>query len=786
MWMRKIICILLLIIFCDLNYAQQIGPNLKFLSVNNNSENTTLLKLPAQNIIPATLQFTEPINISRIEESLPDGISLFKIDGQFLLSTHVVIVNIDLNKLSEMDLFQIPSLIQVETLWSPHHVPPLNVSRPQIQADQLWEKIDNNGIHTTGKGILIADFDTGIDLMHPAFFFPDGDTLEWIDVNRNGSFDAGIDGIDKNENENIDGDELLNFVSAFSPPDQDVPPEYTPSLDWLYNDINNNQNRDFGAGLFLESDATYGEPLYIIMDTNNNDVLNTGEKLVALNTCKVRKVFDSDGTIRTRGIDLIHNSGDYYGHGTPVCGILAGGVAGVHQYAGIAPDAEILMGTNVYIDDPPFIQTMEIFAPWAANEGADIMLYEDGEWIWQYMDGSSPLETMINDFAAQGIIQVVPAGNLAGGGMHTSANVSGNGSNLASFTVVSNRNQRKIWGDFLWLGEKNAFSFDLSDPAGNRILLSGDGNFQTLGNYEIYSYLSRSTRGTNRFDYLVWGKTQAIQGKFTFIVTNNFQSDIHYHAYIVDDKSSWTGNTRWDNANDQGTVTWPATADSAITVAGYNPNIEQQSLNSFSGRGARLDGKGLVDIGAPGSTVRTTARHSKYGGYQSFGGTSSAVPHVAGAIALLLQGDPDITSGEVRSSLNKSADQQYIYGSLPNDEWGYGRLRIFDAFYNYLAPVRFSQQNIPKEFSLSAYPNPFNNTINIRYSVKKEQKLKISIFNILGEEIIKLNKGHNFQGSHLISWDGKDRSGNLVASGIYFVVLNSSKKLLNYKILLLR
>ena len=151
--MRKIICILLLIIFCDLNYAQQIGPNLKFLSVNNNSENTTLLKLPAQNIIPATLQFTEPINISKIEESLPDGISLFKIDGQPLLSTHVVIVNIDLNKLSEMDLFQIPSLIQVETLWSPHHVPPLNVSRPQIQADQLWEKIDNNGIHTTGKGI---------------------------------------------------------------------------------------------------------------------------------------------------------------------------------------------------------------------------------------------------------------------------------------------------------------------------------------------------------------------------------------------------------------------------------------------------------------------------------------------------------------------------------------------------------------------------------------------------------------------------------------------------------
>jgi len=587
-------------------------------------------------------------------------------------------------------------------------------------------------------------------------------------------------------NRNIDNDELLNFVAAFSATDQDVPPEYFPSLDWLYNDINNNRVRDYGAELFQESDPSYGEPLYIVLDMNTNDVLETGEKLVALNTCKVRKVFQTDGEIRTRGVDLINSEGDYYGHGTPVCGILAGGVAGIHQYAGIAPDAEILMGTNVYVADPPFIHTMEIFAPWAANEGADIMLYEDGEWIWQYMDGSSPMEIMINDFAVQGIIQIVPAGNLAGGGMHTSGNISGSGSKVESFTVVSNRNQRKVWGDFLWLGDSSGLSFELSDPSGGEITLTGEGNFQTLGNYEVYSYLSRSTRGTNRFDFLVWGKNKTIQSTFSFILKNNAQTNINYHAYLWDDKSSWSGKTRWNNANDDGTVTWPATADSAITVAAYNPNSNQQSLNGFSGRGARVDGKRLVDIGAPGSTVVTTARHNKYGGYQSFGGTSSAGPHVAGAVALLLQAEPNMTSGDIRSSMCYSANQKYIGDNLPNEEWGFGRLRIFDAYNNDLAPVRFVQQNTPKDFSLSAYPNPFNSIVKIRYSIEKEQNLKMSIFNILGEEIINFGKDFYQQGIYQISWNGQDRSGNEVTSGIYFINLNSGGIILSHKILLLR
>ena len=209
-------------------------------------------------------------------------------------------------------------------------------------------------------------------------------------------------------------------------------------------------------------------------------------------------------------------------------------------------------------------------------------------------------------------------------------------------------------------------------------------------------------------------------------------------------------------------------------------------MNGFSGRGARLDGKRLLDIGAPGSTVYSTATKNTYAGYRAFGGTSSAGPHVAGAIALLLQGDSKMTSGEVRSFLHKSADQQYINGFLPNDEWGYGRLRIFDAFAQYLTAVRVEQLSAPNQYNLSAYPNPFNRNLFIRYFIEKEKNIKISIFNILGEEVIVLKQRFLQTGEYQTIWNGRDRYGNNAVSGIYFVKLYSSRSVLSHKILLLR
>jgi len=102
-------------------------------------------------------------------------------------------------------------------------------------------------------------------------------------------------------------------------------------------------------------------------------------------------------------------------------------------------------------------------------------------------------------------------------------------------------------------------------------------------------------------------------------------------------------------------VSWPATADSAISVAAYNP-LNDGGINAFSGQGPRIDGRPDVDLAAPGSTVFSISAFTP-GDFTPFGGTSAAGPHVAGAAALLRQLLPGLDSGTCRAWLRAGAAQ---------------------------------------------------------------------------------------------------------------------------------
>ena len=765
--------------------AGQLGPRLLFITLHQN--NHRLYKLPPGEKTPVSLLFRIPQQISTLERQLPAGVTLKRIEGRLLHTDRVVIAEIDLRTADFDQLRRLPDLVQVESLWRPQHILPLDIAREQVQAEKVWSMHDAQKQPLTGDGVIIADFDTGINHFHPAFFFADGDTFRWIDVNQNTKFDPGNDGVDLNHNGDMDKDEILNFIQVQS--HLKNPPDYTPSLDWLYNDMNVNGKRDFGADQgFSEKQAAYGEPVFLVLDDNRNDRLDPDEQLVALSTSKICKIFQTDGEIRTRGIDLIKSEGDYYGHGTPVGGIILGGVPGYHTMAGIAPGAELILGNNTYIDDPPFILTMEMYAPWAAMNKAKVMLYEDGEWIWQYMDGSSALEIMMNELAAKGIIQVVPAGNLTGGGMQTSGTIESGQSMQVPFTVTTFNHQRHIWGDFLWLGDSTALHFSLQLPDSGIVLLTGTGKTISRNDIDIYSQQSRSWSGTNRFDFLLSSPTEALQGTFSFHVTNNSDATTRYVAYLWDDRSSWAGRTRWDHPTDDATVTWPSTADSAITVAAYNPRNERQSLNSFSGRGPRIDGRQIVDIAAPGSITYSTSASqiTYYGGYTGFGGTSAAGPFVAGAVALLLQADSTLSSGDIRRMLYLGADQTGISENLPNNNWGYGRLRIADAL-NY-HPTYVAERSAPgsHQLQLSVYPNPFNSTATLHFQIPVSDRVCVTIYNVLGRCVRTLLNAPRLPGNYSLSWDGLTDFHHPASSGVYFISIETSHLREVKKVTLLR
>lgn len=82
----------------------------------------------------------------------------------------------------------------------------------------------------------------------------------------------------------------------------------------------------------------------------------------------------------------------------------------------------------------------------------------------------------------------------------------------------------------------------------------------------------------------------------------------------------------------------------------------------------------------------------------------------------------------------------------------------------------------PKEFQLAQnYPNPFNPTTRIRYQLPANAEVRLSIFNLLGQEIKTLVRKEQKAGFYTVQWDGTNNDGVSVASGIYLYRIVAGK-----------
>jgi hypothetical protein len=84
------------------------------------------------------------------------------------------------------------------------------------------------------------------------------------------------------------------------------------------------------------------------------------------------------------------------------------------------------------------------------------------------------------------------------------------------------------------------------------------------------------------------------------------------------------------------------------------------------------------------------------------------------------------------------------------------------------------------------YPNPFNPGTTIRYALKENGRATLKIYDILGRDVVTLLDDFQYAGNWSAYWDGKDGSGNPVATGIYFVWLRAGEYVKAQKMLLLK
>ena len=89
---------------------------------------------------------------------------------------------------------------------------------------------------------------------------------------------------------------------------------------------------------------------------------------------------------------------------------------------------------------------------------------------------------------------------------------------------------------------------------------------------------------------------------------------------------------------------------------------------------------------------------------------------------------------------------------------------------------------VPTEFAItSVYPNPFNNTIQIQYSLPEASEIKLSVYDLTGREVEVLFSGGQDAGTHQTLWNSQG-----AANGTYVLRLESSGKIRTQKMVLIK
>ena len=109
----------------------------------------------------------------------------------------------------------------------------------------------------------------------------------------------------------------------------------------------------------------------------------------------------------------------------------------------------------------------------------------------------------------------------------------------------------------------------------------------------------------------------------------------------------------------------------------------------------------------------------------------------------------------------------------------------------YSTDVRTTQINETRgntvEYELyNNFPNPFNPSTTIRYSIDSPEKISIKIYNVSGQLIKEINREHNQAGKYEVIWDGKNNFGQKVSSGAYFYQLTAGNYTEAKKMILLK
>lgn len=112
---------------------------------------------------------------------------------------------------------------------------------------------------------------------------------------------------------------------------------------------------------------------------------------------------------------------------------------------------------------------------------------------------------------------------------------------------------------------------------------------------------------------------------------------------------------------------------------------------------------------------------------------------------------------------------------------------VFDVFRTPTAVDGDARQTLPERARLVGnYPNPFNPSTIIEYSLPRQSQVQLTVYDLLGSPVVTLVDAVQPAGTYSIRWDGRDTDGRPAATGIYFYRLKTDSYSEAKKMLLLK
>lgn len=540
------------------------------------------------------------------------------------------------------------------TSGSKQYIPSLSSSVPAIYADDVWNNLEKDGERIDGSGVTVAVIDTGADWLHPTFWraydaefnFLSSGPNYYVDLNGNGAIDPG-EGPIRNVGSGLSG-------SFF---------QY--SSDYMYISTDGNGGFDYADGDRWIGGIDADDDGYIDLIT---------DKVVILNVSKIAILYDQFASnVYIRGVNLTQavsvEDSNYDGHGTHVSSTVAGGQIGMTSYVGVAPGADLII-----IRSPLSSADILDGISFAVENEANVINMSFSSYLG-FLDGTDPEDLAISEaFLNYGVLTTTAAGNLGNKNKHARFSVS-SGSSTSAILDVDHEPQYSYLS-ILWRSSDRDEHVILSPPTGDPIDL---GEYSTIaGNafaldeptLSAYVFCEISPRGMNNIIIQVsTTEHDWMDGTWNVIVENPSGESVWVDSY------AWDGFWETDflqflsQTDNYYTVSSPGTSDFAIAVSSYSETT--LSVTSSSSRGPRIDGVAKPDIAAPGYSI-TAARNSLSSLWLTKSGTSMASPHVAGAIALILQAEGNGNAWRTYSALVNGAGGFTSHNDIAVSDFGHG------------------------------------------------------------------------------------------------------------------